>query len=109
MRSAFGHRLPLVTVHPDGFFPLPGQDGPCAYRLGPPGRGALPLVLLPGIEGDGRVFVEQIPLSNARVVHANDLPAEGGTLHVLGEQILRAVPFERFVVSSDLPSKKCSK
>lgn len=52
----------------------PGVAGGARYRLGLPGRGGPTLVLLPGIEGDARVFLRLVPLARRWPVEAHDLP-----------------------------------
>ena len=86
-------------MHPDGFSLLSNRKDGVVYRLGPPGRGARPLVLLPGIEGDGRVFSQQVPVSNARAVVAIDLPELEENLHAMAAEMLRLISFERFAVA----------
>lgn len=47
------------------------------YRIGRTGGDGLPVVLLPGIEGDARIFARLDGLARARPVEAWDLPDEG--------------------------------
>jgi len=73
-----------VSWVPNGFTPIPG-----GFRLGPSGlSGQTPLVLLPGIEGDARVFVRQLPLAQKRRVFAFHLPVGFHTLPEVAQTIL---------------------
>lgn len=77
-----------MRVAPEGFEPL-GQ-GVAGWRLGlRASGGAPPLVLLPGIEGDARVFARQVPLSRHRGVYALDLPA-GRSLEAMAAHVADA-------------------
>lgn len=74
---------------PDGFTPLPPDvHGERGYRLGLPGP-ELPLLLLPGIEGDARVFARNLPLAARRTVLALDLPTGCASLEAMGARVLR--------------------
>ena len=55
--------------------------------MGERGQG-LPLVLLPGIEGDARVFARQTPLAKSRSVVALDLPFGAANLRAMGDAVL---------------------
>lgn len=67
--------LPARGWLPEGLQRLaPGVAGGARYRLGLPGRGSPSLVLLPGIEGDARVFLRLEPLARRWPVQAHDLP-----------------------------------
>ena len=75
--------------------------GPGAWRLRPLRPGPPDLVLLPGIIGDGRVFLRQAPLARRRAVLALDLPADPSpppSLRALAARLLARIPAERFVV-----------
>ena len=70
-----GRGLPRRDWLPEGFRRLrPGVAGGSRYELGLPARGNLTLVLLPGIEGDARVFCRLVPLAARWGVVAMDLP-----------------------------------
>lgn len=72
-------------------------DGARSYlALGP--RGPLPLLLLPGIEGDARLFARLEPLSARRTLLALDLPRAGPTLADHAAQLLVRVEAPRFFV-----------
>lgn len=80
---------PLLFANlPDGFTPLPlDETGARGYRFGPR-RPGLPLLLLPGIEGDARVFANQTQLARDRSVVAFDLPNGCASLRAMGEAVL---------------------
>jgi len=80
--------VPLFATLPDGFVSLPlDSSGARGYRVGGRGPG-LPLVLLPGIEGDARVFARQLPLAANRTVVALDLPFGAANLRAMGDAVL---------------------
>lgn len=81
----------LFATLPDGFVSLPlDSSGARGYRVGGRGQG-LPLVLLPGIEGDARVFARQLPLAERRTVVALDLPFGAANLRAMGSAVLDRV------------------
>lgn len=76
---------------PDGFTPLPpDRSGARGYRLGAPGK-RMPIVLLPGIEGDARIFANQVALAQDRTVIALDLPRGCDSLKEAGTSVLRRI------------------
>ena len=76
-------------------FTLVGEaaDGARSWRLGPAGPGR-PLILLPGIEGDARSFLRQLPLAQVRPVFALDLPRKGDRLASFAAALLPRLPGE---------------
>lgn len=101
---------------PDGFrlaAELPGSDssppgaplspGAACYRLGPSGARptGLPLVLLPGIEGDPRLYLGQTPLGERHPVWACGQPGSG-SLMARGRALLAAIPGRFAVVGLSL-------
>lgn len=80
-------------VIPPGMAPVPGGYALLPRRPAPP-----ELILLPGIEGDSRVFLHQLPLARRRGVLALDLPAEAPSLHAAAVELLARIPSPRFLV-----------
>lgn len=78
---------------PNGLARAPGGYVLLPRRPGPPS-----LVLLPGIEGDSRVFYRLGPLARRASVLALDLPPGAESLHDAAAALLPAIPSERFVV-----------
>ncbi|MEL6347530.1 MAG: alpha/beta hydrolase [Myxococcota bacterium] len=79
-------------VIPEGMARIRG-----GFRIGPPRQTEHPpLILLPGIEGDGRGFFRQGPLSARRAVCALDLPAAPKTLSALSHALLETIDAQRF-------------
>ena len=82
---------PLPGYLPDGFTPLPpDRSGARGYRLGAPGTG-MPIILLPGIEGDARVFANQVELAKDRTVIALDLPRGCESLNEAATAVLKRI------------------
>jgi pimeloyl-ACP methyl ester carboxylesterase len=75
---------------------------PC-YRLGPSGARptGVPLVLLPGIEGDPRLYLGQVPLAERHAVWACGQPGSG-SLMARGRALLALVPGRFAVVGLSL-------
>ena len=101
---------------PDGFRPavdLPGGPPPATdaarqwaagcYRLGAVGARptGVPLVLLPGIEGDPRLYLGQVPLAERHPLWACAQPGHG-SLMARGRALLSAVPGRFAVVGLSL-------
>ena len=78
---------------PDTLRPVPGGYRLCPVRPGPP-----EVLLLPGVEGDSRVFCHLDPLARRRSVLAMDLLTGHRTLQEQAAALLAAVPSERFTV-----------
>lgn len=72
----------------------PGAVGRYRLGLGDPGRGSLPLLLLPGIEGDARAWSRLEALGADRVAEAWDLPG-GASVPELAAALLADCPWPR--------------
>jgi pimeloyl-ACP methyl ester carboxylesterase len=58
----------------------------------------LPLVLLPGVEGDAGIFEPLAPLARRRELIALDLPARGDTLAAIAAALLPQIAAPRFAI-----------
>ena len=79
----------MATFAPDGFEGgRPYAGGASCYRVGGASADGLPIVLLPGIEGDARIFYRMSALADRRPVLAMDLPREGDGLAAMAGRVL---------------------
>jgi len=71
---------------------------PGGYRLGPARAAPLALVLLPGIAGDPRTFLRQVPLSRRMPTTAHALPVGAGSLQQAAASLLDSIDAPRLVL-----------